>query len=131
MPFKKNPHDKALANAAAAVGISKVEENTNQEWKEAAKRAAISVARRKGTFTSDDVWEELTWDGVEWQPHNASAMGVIMKSLEDDGFAHRIKSPFGGYVKRPSIRETSHSRSVTVWESNVFYGRNTDAPPSE
>lgn len=122
MPTVQNPHSAAEARKAALQGMTQVEANTDEHWKATARAIALSLARSRNTFTTDDVWRGLSDEsGNEYQPHDGGAMGPVMKELQDQGFIRTI--PNGkGVQKVGSIRKSSHGRYITLWQSLVSYG---------
>lgn len=128
MPQVQNPHSAAEARRAALQGMTQVEANTDAHWKSAARAIALSLARSRNTFTTDDIWSGLSDDnGMEYQPHDGGAMGPLMRELADEGFIRTI--PNGkGVQKVASVRKSSHGRYITLWQSLVHYGTEQRRP---
>lgn len=97
------------AIAAADEAIARVYENADVPWTVTALRVIAHVASTKGTFTTDDVWDELATTGAS--THEPRAMGAMMRIAVREGLI------VGTSTYLPSVRSTCHGRPVKVWEA--------------
>lgn len=102
--------DEAAAGATKNTS-TKVKTNAPPEWKQAAIAAVHSVASRKLTFTTDDVWKEL---GDRNHMHDNRAMGAIMRQ------ATKLRYCSATETTQKTNRASNHHRPLTVWMSLVF-----------
>lgn len=97
------------ALAARDESMARVEQHADDVWKREALAAVVRVARERGRFTTDDVWQAL--DGVEAGTHEPRAMGAVMRQAARQGWVRATD----GYVR--SSRVACHARPLRVWES--------------
>lgn len=106
-----------LALDAADAAVERVEKNANQEWMIAAGSAVRAVAVSMTTFTTDDVWDMLTFFWTLNIPpvttHEPRAMGAVMRRAVKDGVC--VATP--AYER--SSRVECHARPVRIWRSLV------------
>jgi hypothetical protein len=94
--------------AARDEALGRVEEAAPEEWKMAARRAILRLARTRPTLTTDDVWRAL--DGHV--PPEPRALGAIMRQSSD--ILLRTERTVN------STRPECHRRPVRVWESLIY-----------
>jgi hypothetical protein len=103
--------DLLAALAARDEALARVEQHANDAWKAEAMRAVVRVARERGRFTTDDVWQAL--GGLDVGTHEPRAMGAVMRQAARNGWVRATDE----YVK--SGRAACHARPLRVWESGV------------
>ena len=91
--------------------IRRVERNADAVWKEDAYKAAVAVARKNETFTTDEIWSLL--GGVGDGTHEGRAMGAVMRRVASTGVAQAT-----GEI-RLSERPECHRRPLRVWRSRT------------
>lgn len=93
--------------------LRRVEQNADPAWMRCAITAVRATATRRGTLTTDDVWDTInaTYPGVS--THENRALGAVMRIAARQGW---IK-PSGTY--RPTKRRGAHKRPVAVWFSCI------------
>ena len=98
---------KKLRDAA----LNQVEQNANQEWKDAALEIIHELSRHKvgQSITSDVVWLILSFEHPNLKTHQPSAMGAIFRRAASLGYIH----PSREFVQ--SERPSSHARPIRVW----------------
>ena len=89
-------------------GIRKSYENANSEWKDAAIKRVLWLAKHKQYFTSDDIITYLMNKGIKTK--NNSALGGVMLRAKTNGW---VKA--GGFTF--SNRPSRHHAPVRVWKS--------------
>ena len=106
-------HDMPLWRGIVArdKALEKVQQGANPDWYATAHRAALEVAHRQATFTTDDVWAAL--HGASVETPEPRAMGAVMRQLSRD------RVVVNTYSHRLSSRPACHARPVTVWRSLV------------
>jgi len=87
--------------------IEKVERGTDPEWRDAAKRALVEIARERQILTPDDLW-----DVVE-RPREPRASGPIFLWARKSG----IIEPTGRLVR--SRNERQHKNHIVEYRSRV------------
>lgn len=100
MPTARSERDAAL---------SRVEANTDEEWKRQARAAVERLARSTPEFISDAVWDT----GLE-KPHEPRALGPIMRWAQAQGLiapTDRLET---------SAQVASHAMPRRVWRSLVY-----------
>jgi hypothetical protein len=102
--------DIPLARESRNEAINKVDANTDAFWKKAADWAVGVTAMTKADFSTDDVWEQLHWLGVQ-VPHEPRALGAVMVRANRLGQI----TPTDRIVQ--SKRPECHARPVRVWKS--------------
>jgi hypothetical protein len=101
--FKKGDRVKINYNN---VTITKA--GANEEWLYAASKALLEVSRKKKTFTTDDIWEQIPASITTPEPR---ALGALMLEASKQGI---IKTT--GRVKKSKRREC-HNRPLQIWKS--------------
>lgn len=104
--------DLDLAAAAKEAGIERAELGANPYWAVTALWAVRSVASRKPSLTTDDVWAVLEDLQVKTPEHRA--MGAVMRQAAVSGYIE----PTDSYVR--SRRPQCHCRPVLYWRSLLF-----------
>lgn len=84
-------------------GIALIEKNTDDSWNDEVDSVIETLANSRASFTSDDVWENVTS-----LPENNSAMGAAFNRARKWGI---IKVAGFAESRRPS----AHARVVRVW----------------
>lgn len=103
--------DEDEAAAAGREAVERVGENADPQWMARALDAVRKVARRRPTFTTDDVWAVLyQYDAVPDEPR---AMGAVMIRARALGIVSRTDN------YRNSARRRCHGRPVRVWISEL------------
>jgi hypothetical protein len=69
--------DPAPAAEAKADGIQRADDHANERWKTDAYNAVRFLATAGFPFTADDVWAQLSGQGVDSSTHEPSALGPI------------------------------------------------------
>lgn len=99
--------------AATEAGIEQAEirlgSTRGQLFKESAIAAILTLAKRGGFFTADDVWKLL---GGEYEGEFGSQMGPVFRTAQRLGYVVH-----DGY--KESIRPTRHRSPIRVWRSLV------------
>jgi hypothetical protein len=85
-------------------GLARVAAHAPSAWMVKARALVVDVAKRKDTFTSDDVWQA----GLETPPE-PRALGAVMNELARAQLVEKT----GQYVK--TARKTRHNAPVAVW----------------
>jgi hypothetical protein len=88
-------------------GMARVDKNANAAWVLAADVAIAQLARERGSFTADDVWELI---GLKAETHDPRALGPRMLSACKGGLIRK-----GGTVY--STRDKRHQAPIQVWVS--------------
>lgn len=96
------------AEAAREEAIDRAEAHADTGWLDRAYAVVVALARRRGSFTTDDVLRELGDD----MPREPRVVGAVMRRAKRDG----VVEPHG-YA--PSSRVESHARPKRVWASRV------------
>lgn len=95
--------------------LGRVEANADSVWMAAALRAGRSIASRQVTLTTDDIWADLGFRGLDTREHRA--MGAVVRMLVKAG----VLAHSGRYTK--SVRQECHARPIPVWRSSVYVGK--------
>lgn len=98
------------AERAKQSGIEASYQHAPSVWKEAAREALMTLAKSKAEFTTDELWDLLSKQGVH--TGEPRALGSIMQSAHRSGM---IKAT-GRYV--PSYRR--HKAPIILWQSNIY-----------
>lgn len=91
--------------------LERVGDHADERWMTVALAAVERVACRMVSFTTDDVWDELT--AHEANTHDGRALGNVIKRAVKHGVCERTDQ------YRPSRRPECHQRPVKVWRSTV------------
>lgn len=102
-----------LIDMARDMAISRVDRNANTDWKEAAYRVGVMLAKQQATVISEDIVDRIP---PGFTTHEKRAMGAVMKRLQKEKFI----SPTDQFVKSPS--PVGHGRPSRVWKCLVFGG---------
>lgn len=113
-PNLSDQMDLFAARVVRNEAMARVEENANEAWKEAAKRALYRAACELPTLTSDDVMDRM--DGVA-STHELRAMGPIMLAGAKRGWIAKANC-----AAVPSRRASLHASPRTVWRSLLCTG---------
>lgn len=97
------------AQQARDEAIARVDAHADSAWRQRALQVVEYLAATRGTFTTDDVWEQLAVHGEA--THEPRALGAIMRTAARQG----ICAPTPTY--RTSSRAACHARPVRVWRA--------------
>ena len=92
--------------------ISRVRDNADQEWRNAAIAAVRQIASVYSDFTTDDVWIELGGQAMQGT-HDPRAMGAVMTDAARAGICRKSDRV------RPSERKECHRRPIAIWISRI------------
>jgi hypothetical protein len=95
--------DLPAARTARDDGIARVDDNSDDGWKEAVDDWIHLLARCGADFTVDDIRKVITRE-----PHHDNAWGARFAAAARRGVIRRV-----GY--RQSARPAGHARAVAVW----------------
>lgn len=100
-----------------ADAIEAVDRAANDDWRDEVDYAIRSLASLYPTFTSDDIWAELSET-----THEHRAMGPrILAAVRAGVITYAECGHCGTYrVTEPSRREESHGKLTTVYRSLIF-----------
>lgn len=84
-------------------GIALIEKNTDDSWNDEVDSVIETLANSRASFTSDDVWENVTS-----LPENNSAMGAAFNRARKWGIIKVV-----GFAE--SRRPSAYARVVRVW----------------
>ena len=87
--------------------------NAKRAWKDAARKAVVKVARRKNTFTVEDVRKVMLQNGTLNSTGDLRALGGVMLTAKKLGVA----TPTGTYVMADGHKGNPHP--VAVWQSGL------------
>ena len=93
--------------------IARAERHALQEWKDTTMQIIKVLAIAYPTFTTDDVWLELSRT-PHVGTHEPRALGSMMRAAYKVGWV----APTDQYVK--SRRPECHARPVKVWRSRFW-----------
>lgn len=108
------------AEAARDEAIARVENNANQDWLDAFRRALERVARGRLHFNTDPVWEEFEREYPQPKQHEPRAAGAVVVKAMRDG----VISPTDMFWA--SNRKSCHKRPLRVYRSLIFDGELDD-----
>ncbi len=103
----------AAAIAARDEAIDRVEKNTNPDWAEAAYLACCLVAEEQPLFTTDNVWQKMSYLYPQFQTHEPRAIGAVMRRVAREDKICGTDD----YVK--SNRPECHHRPQMIWKSLI------------
>ena len=103
----------AAAIAARDEAIDRVGKNADPDWAEAAYLACCLVAEEQPIFTTDNVWQKMSYLYPQFQTHEPRAMGAVMRRAARD---NKIQAT-DDYWK--SVRPECHYRALMIWKSLI------------
>lgn len=111
--MKRKRRSRALASGLDEA-LRNVEDGADPVWMEQVGEIVRGIARRKETFTTDDVWEVVRARDTLSSSQEPRALGAIMCGMAREGI---IEST--GYYRK-STDPRCHSRPKAVWHSLVY-----------
>jgi hypothetical protein len=103
------------ARAAKDEAMAQVEDNANEEWKEAALDAVWDIARTTELFTSEDVRKRLEKHYPDVRTHELRALGPVMRNAAKRDWIEKDSTGF--------YSATRHMAMCQVWRSKVLPSR--------
>lgn len=97
-----------VAEAGREIGIKRVDQAADPEWKDIAYDAVVLTASRMQEFISDDVW---TVGGLE-STREDRALGPVFLRAARNGICRKTDRV------KPSVR--SHLSGKPIWRSLIF-----------
>ncbi len=88
--------------------IERVRKAARKAFLDNALEAVVKLAREQATLTADQCWQYIT----ETTPENR-AMGAVMTKAESLGYIQNTGTT------KPTLKEGSHRRPTTIWESLI------------
>lgn len=97
---------------ATEASIQAAHEHADEQWKQTAYAAIVTVARHQPRLTADDVWDELR--GSTPVTHEPSALGPLIRIAANRRIIRKLP---GELVK---TRFERRHRELQVWESLIL-----------
>lgn len=110
-------HSLAASKVARDAAIDQVARNASETWINWARAAVLTVATRRATFTSLDVWNLMHAWGIA-EPREMRAMGSVIRDLFKDG----VIEPTDHFVTG-SAGVRNHAHPKRVWRLVTSEGR--------
>ena len=110
LPTDSTPEAEA---EAAEIAIAGVTENAGEEWRTFTLQCLQDIARRQGSLTSEDVWDQMREYGTWPQVHDNRAMGGIFRLAA----AAEWIQPTESWV---NARRMAHRRPLRIWQSRLY-----------
>jgi hypothetical protein len=102
------PEPKTLATARRErdEAVTRIADKAAPAWRAYMIKTVTAIGKRRGTFTTDDVWDVVDADPNAPMVHDRRALGPLMLGLSREGVVERI-----GYVQS----RRRHATPIPVW----------------
>lgn len=96
-----------IQEVVTSQAVEQVEVNAEAVWREVAYSTVLELARKRGMFTTDDVWTQL--NSTIFRTHEPRAMGPVMLRAVREG------EIFATGIYHKSARTACHRRPIPIY----------------